>query len=863
MFTPHPFAKTFSGDATRHAAVPLGGIGAGGMALEANGSLTQVAIDHHPNMDFEPLLYSALHIEGVGARLLEGPVSPQKIFGANLRGNSGCGYPRRTYGLPRFESAQLQNHFPFATVELADDALPVGVKITGFSPFIPGNAADSSLPVLSLTYALTNRTGQALSCIYSFACLNFLVAEGASGVVLPRDNGFICQADATDTRQKQGFFAQVDCPAQVQATLFRGGWFDPLTMLWNNLSAGKIVTNGQAEGPSSPGGALYVPLDLPAYGTTEITLRLTWHVPDSQLRCGNDPETEGGCGNEACGNEGGGNSGCSGESCANNGCANEGCANESCGDECCTNNGCSTADCGGECCGNNGPAGKSPAKETYVPWYATRYADVDAVMAYFAENFVRLSQQSALFGHALASCTLPAELMEAAVANLSILRSPTCLIQFDGQFWAWEGCGDQAGSCHGSCTHVWNYQQALPHLFPALERTLREIEFGPSQDSEGHQLFRASLPVRPPAHDYFAAADGQLGGIMKIHRDWRISGDTAWLRGQWPNIVRSLDYCIRTWDPTELGIPSEPHHNTYDIEFWGPDGMCTSFYIGALKAGANMATALGQDASRYASLYRKARQYMETELFDGEYFYQRVVWDGLNAKLELEEDKPEVRDLLTREGPKYQYGIGCLSDGALGDWLARVCFVGPILDEAKVRSHLLAVHRHNLKADLFTHANPQRPGYAVGHEGGLLLCTWPKGGKPSLPMVYSDEVWTGIEYQVAAHLMTVGEPAAALDIVKTCRARYDGRTRNPFNEYECGHYYARAMASYGMLESFSGTRYDAVTNTLFIAPPTPGDFTTFINTRHGYLLCGVRNGEAFCEALGTDTAPTLVYCPAG
>ena len=126
-----------------------------------------------------------------------------------------------------------------------------------------------------------------------------------------------------------------------------------------------------------------------------------------------------------------------------------------------------------------------------------------------------------------------------------------------------------------------------------------------------------------------------------------------------------------------------------------------------------------------------------------------------------------------------------------------------LVDPAKVLSHLLAVHKHNLKRDLSMHANPQRPTYAMGGEGGLLLCSWPRGGKPLLPFVYSDEVWTGIEYQVAAHLILLGRRAEGLEIVRVCRARYDGVRRNPFNEYECGHWYARALSSYALLQAFA------------------------------------------------------------
>jgi hypothetical protein len=179
--------------------------------------------------------------------------------------------------------------------------------------------------------------------------------------------------------------------------------------------------------------------------------------------------------------------------------------------------------------------------------------------------------------------------------------------------------------------------------------------------------------------------------------------------------------------------------------------------------------------------------------------------------------------------------------------MAEVCGVGQVLDAGKVRSHLVAVHRHNLKKDLSEHANPQRPSYACGGEGGLLLCTWPKGGAPSLPFVYSNEVWTGIEYQVASHLMLMGKVDEGLEVVRLCRDRYDGRVRNPFNEYECGHWYARAMSSYALLQGLTGARYDAVDKVLHLRPRLRGDFRAFLAVAGGYGTVGVRGGKPFFD----------------
>ncbi len=296
--------------------------------------------------------------------------------------------------------------------------------------------------------------------------------------------------------------------------------------------------------------------------------------------------------------------------------------------------------------------------------------------------------------------------------------------------------------------------------------------------------------------------------------------------------------------------------------------MCTSFYLGALRAGVLMGQALGDAVPLWGELLEKGRRRMDTDLWNGEYFVQKVEWKNLragnpqDAKSMVGEYSTEARALLDEEGPKYQYGEGCLSDGVLGEWMAAVCGVGEVLDREKTESHLRAVHRHNLKTDLSAHANPQRPTFAYGAEGGLLLCTWPRGGALALPFVYSNEVWTGIEYQVASHLMLLGMVEEGLEIVRTCRDRYDGRTRNPFDEYECGHWYARAMSSYGLLQGLTGVRYDAVDRVLHVEPRLPGDFRSFLSTATGYGTVGVRSGKPFLEVRsGTIDVDRIDYRP--
>jgi hypothetical protein len=300
----------------------------------------------------------------------------------------------------------------------------------------------------------------------------------------------------------------------------------------------------------------------------------------------------------------------------------------------------------------------------------------------------------------------------------------------------------------------------------------------------------------------------------------------------------------------------EPHHNTYDIEFWGPDGMCSSIYMGATLAMIRMADALGEESDAYQQTLVKGISYLEDELFNGEYFIQKTRWKGLRTPPPDEGPEawninysPEALELLKREGPKYQYGSGCLADGVIGAWFGEVCGLPVFLDSTKVKSHLESVHRYNLRTDLSDHVNPQRPGFGSGKDGGLLLCTWPKGDQPSLPFVYSNEVWTGIEYQVASHLMMQGEVEKGLEIVREVRRRYDGTVRNPFNEYECGHWYARALSSYALMQGLTGLFYDALDKTLYIHSRIGDNFQCFLSTETGYGLAGLRDGEPYLEVV--------------
>ncbi|RED65524.1 GH116 family glycosyl hydrolase [Cohnella lupini] len=805
------YGDVYSGVRNSHVAFPLGGIGAGMFCLEGTGAMSHFSLRNAPDVTHEPMMFSALCVkseQGNVAKVLEGPVPSWKIFShrSDRFVGPGNGLFGKHYGLPRFKEASFRSKFPFGTVELRDPDIPVDVTITGWSPFIPLNADESSLPVAGLEFTFANDTDRTVELVYSFHSAHFMAAEGSDNHRVVRSgsgSGFVLDQPAIENRiWEQGTFSAVtDHPrAKADCAWFRGGWFDPLTMIWNDIAAGNSQEKAPAEeGKPSPGASLFVPLELVPGERQTVRLMLSWWVPETNLNVGVPAASS-----------------------------------------------------------HIAADDNRTAQQYHKPWYAGRFSAGSEVTDYWYADYDRLRTESIRFSDSFYGTTMPPELVNAAAANLSILKSPTVLRQTDGRFWGWEGNEDTRGSCHGTCTHVWNYAQSLAHLFPELERGVRDAEFEEGQDERGHQNFRVPLPIQPADHEFHAASDGQLGGLMKTYRDWRIGGNTDWLRGIWPKAKASLDYCIEKWDPNREGVLSEPHHNTYDIEFWGPDGMCSSIYAGALKAASLMAQALGENDS-YEPLYLKSKDYLDNVLFNGEYYEQKIVWEGLRTPSPTSDEQAwnvnystEAIELLKKEGPKYQYGKGCLSDGVLGAWIAEMCGLGDILDRNKVRSHLLSVYKYNLKRDLSDHVNPQRPGFAIGEEGGLLLCTWPRGGQLALPFVYSNEVWTGVEYQVASHLLSLGCVEEGLDIVRICRDRYDGRTRNPFDEYECGHWYARAMASYGLIQGWSGIRYDAVDRTLHVAPNNSGDFSSFLCTSSGYGIAGVRDGIPFVDVKAGD-----------
>jgi hypothetical protein len=183
--------------------------------------------------------------------------------------------------------------------------------------------------------------------------------------------------------------------------------------------------------------------------------------------------------------------------------------------------------------------------------------------------------------------------------------------------------------------------------------------------------------------------------------------------------------------------------------------------------------------------------------------------------------------------------------------------LGKMLPHEHIRSALGSIFRYNFRENFDDFPNTQRI-YALNDEAGLLLCSWPKGKRPAIPFPYSDEVWTGIEYQVAAHLIYEGRIDEGLTMVSAVRDRHSGANRNPWNEVECGNHYARSLASWAILLALGGQHYRAHSGELDFAPAAPGPFRGFFSTGSAWGRVDIDEGGVLLHVDGGELALTTL-----
>ena len=740
--------RSFTGDALKEIAFPLGGIGTGTVSLGGRGQLRDWELFNRPQKgNILPYTFPAIYVKPEGgesiSRVLESRLQPHFIEAGGMA-------PNRVCGLPRLKEAVFTGEYPFAHIEFKDPKLPVKVELTAFNPMIPLNEKDSSIPTAVLRYRVTNNGSHKVAGTICWSIQNAVGGEGKVNEFVEADSFRGVKMTNPTTKPDDLAFGSMALVTTHRSVSCRvawpaAGWWDAAQAVWDDFKDDGEFT-GATEEKLSDITSLALRFDLAPGESAELPFIFTWYFPNRENTWNGEAEVK-----------------------------------------------------------------NARLRNRYADWFDHAWEAAD----YVTRNLDRLEKETRLFSDALYSSTLPSVALDAAGANMSIMRTQTGLFLDDERFYAFEGCGDQGGCCPMNCTHVWNYEQALAYLYPRLERTMRLTDFTTNVEDDGKMAFRTLIPVGKSLWKFHAAADGQMGCILKYYREYLMSGDMEFLKLIYPAAKRALSFVWLTWDKDEDGVMEAIQHNTYDIEFLGANTMMGTLYLGALKAMEKISEILGetQYAAKCKAIYESGSKKHAEKLFNGEFF---------------------IQDVDVETAPRYQFGPGCLSDQLLGQWFCEVVDLGYVLPEAEVKAALKSIFQYNWKSDLTDHDSIQRT-YALNDEAGLLLCSWPRGGRPKYPFTYADEVWTGIEYQVAGHLIYEDMIEEGLAVVKGVRDRHDGIARNPWDEFECGHHYARAMASWSLILALSGFHYNAHERFIAFAPKVEADnFKCFYSTGSGW-----------------------------
>jgi len=775
--------------------IPIGGIGTGNILVGGRGDIQHVEIFNRPDR-VRKLIKTFFSIwikkenEPPIAKILEREVLPpyEEINHNYL------------YGLPRFRDATFTNHFPIPSWKFSDQDIPLEISMEAFNPFIPLDLDNSSYPLAAFYWTISNPTNEKIEISLALNMENPIKAEKISNEYVQTESLTGLRFAALESKQINNdgemIIGTSAANTQVQTHWYEGRWRDDAHIFWNDFSS-----DGNINEMHETWNASYKPVSYNEVSNRNCTVLATialnpgekvkipfyisWYFPKREFSAA-------------------------------------------------------------ETFGIEQAAGK-----VFENYYVNNFSDAADVLQKFRHDEDNLYALTKKFSDLVQKSSYPSFVKEALTTQASTIKTNLIQVAKNGNAHGFEGVSPGNWCCPGTCTHVWNYEQALASLFPEVERSMRSIEFKHNTFENGFQTHRSVFPVGDYWFNGPAAADGQMGSIVRAYREWKFSGNSEWLSSIWPKVKKAMQFAwygpgdIReeqfkfqesqdAWDPDRIGILSGRQHNTYDISFFGPNSMTSSLYLAALKATSEMALAMNDKkfARELASVYLSGKDIFEDSLWNGNYFVQILVEDensDANSDYEL---SPAASD--GKAIPKYQYGDGCLADQLLGQYLAHISGLGFILDRSKVDEAMFQIYTNNFLKEMRDFSNVQRV-YALNDEAGVTLCSWPNNNRPLLPFVYADEVWSGVEYQVAASLIYSDYIEEGLEIVQAIQDRHDGFKRNPFEHDESGVHYARAMASWSVLLALSGFEYDGIARLLRFYPKvSTDDFFTFWSTGNAW-----------------------------
>lgn len=759
---------------------PLGGIGGGSISIAGNGVLRDFEIFNKPNKgSYNGLTFFAVRAEdekgNSKSRVLCGDTLKDfvgRYTGASFDGY-GFGITRaEVNGFPHFTNYSVDCKFPFCTYKFFDEDFPLEVILTAWSPFIPLDQDNSSLPSAFFNVSIVNKSKEkykttlafSLGCPYDKANNFGTVEDNGAYVSIKKD------CPTTDKHYGDISVYCSDNSAEIITSWYRGEWNDGAVIFWQEFQDGAVKDRKYATA-GKDNATLICKGNLGCGEKRTTDFVISWNTPYFYNYWDKLPK-------------------------------------------------------------------EIEENNLWKNYYATKFTSSLQTARYCIENIGYLREETEKFSNEIHACTFPNYVLDAIISSLSVLKSGAIHRLEDGSFYGFEGAHEREGSCEGTCQHVYNYAYATCFLFPELEKSIRDLEFKYQTNEHGAMQFRLKLPLGSNDFAVIPCVDGQMGAVIKAYREWKISGDDLWLKNNWEKIKSVLEYAWNEnnsckWDELKSGVVRGRMHHTLDMELFGANGWLQSFYLCALKAAAEMATYLKDEekVKEYGELFDRGSKWMDENLFNGEYYYQKI---DLKDKSVLERFGVE-KTYWNEESKeiKYQIGEGCIIDQLLGQWHANILGLGNLVKKSNVKKALRSVYKNNFKKSQREFSNVWRV-FSAKDERGTVICDYPKGVyKPVIPVPYTDETMTGMEYAFAGLLISEGLINKGFAVVKAVRDRYTGERRNPFNEIECGSNYARSMAAYALMPILSGFTFDM--------PKRYISFNPKINKDDFYCVWGVKD----------------------
>lgn len=563
-----PVLKRYDKDHIHRIALPIGGIGTGTVSLGGRGNLQDWEIMNRPAKGYNP--GSGRNNSPFFALYTEsGGKKDIRLLEGPVQFyqyEGGSGAVATNHGFPRFEEVSFEAAYPFGQVSLQTPQVPLKVKMKGFNPLIPCDTGNSSIPLAVIDFELTNYSLTEVSFTICGTIQNFIGEDGSGGKAVANKNRFIEENN-------------------ISGIHFTSEGVDKVSEQWGEIA-------------------------LACLSQGEISHRTAW-LPErwgtSILDFWDDLSDDGMLDNRT-------------DQLSPKPMASLALANKLL-------------------------PGESKSVRFLLTWYfpnrkawsdqmlrnhyTTVYSGAWDVITKTINVLAELEKRTIEFVGSFCSSDLPEVVKEAALFNLSTLRSQTCFRLSDGYFYAWEGCNDRSGCCFGSCTHVWNYETATAYLFGDLALTMRRLEFGPATTPGGLMSFRIQLPLEKASSFSKVAADGQMGCIVKLYREWQLSGDDEFLKELYPKAKSALSYAWIEggWDGDQDGVMEGVQHNTMDVEYYGPNPQMTIWYLAALKAMEKMAeyTKDTEMAVKCRKLFANGSKWIDENLFNGEYYIHRII----------------------------------------------------------------------------------------------------------------------------------------------------------------------------------------------------------------------------------------------